>query len=149
MERLSLSIKKNVIWLMPQLIAEGARKFEDFQALFEAGADHPYILDQIKQISLYTDCLGEAHWSEPNEVIDKDLATILTQVAEILANKEEVTAKETELWIKHTSRIKHGTFKEQKESMLHWFAEMQELGLALKGQDINDIIYWLGLDIGK
>jgi len=139
--------KKNILWLLPQLFMEGARRLDDFSTLFESTAEHPYILEQVKQIGFYTDCLGEAHWSEPTEVVDKELATALTQIAKIFANKKEVTAKEIELWIKHMRKTKNGTHKEAKESLLHWYAEMQEMKLAPKDQDINDIINWLGLDI--
>ena len=139
--------KKNVLWLMPQLIIKGARQLDDFRPLFEPEAAHPYILDQVKQISFYTDCLGEAHWSEPTEVVDKELATMLVQIAKIFASKNEVTVKEIELWVKHIGRSKNRTLKEQKESLLHWYAEMQELELAPKEQNIEDILDWLGLDM--
>jgi len=139
--------KKNVLWLMPQLIIKGARQLDDFRPLFEPEAEHPYILDQVKQISFYTDCLGEAHWSEPTEVVDKELATMLVQIAKIFASKNEVTVKEIELWVKHIGRSKNRTLKEQKESLLHWYAEMQELELAPKEQNIEDILDWLGLDM--
>ncbi len=72
---------------------------------------------------------------------------MLTQIAKIFAAKNKVTTKEVELWVKHIGRTKEGTFKEQEESLLNWYAEMQELELAPKGQDINDIADWLGLDI--
>ncbi len=62
--------KKNILWLVPQLIVDGARHLDDFRPIFESEAEHPYILDQVKQISFYTDCLGKANWSEPLVVID-------------------------------------------------------------------------------
>jgi AbiV family abortive infection protein len=139
--------KKNFLWLIPQLIMKGARRLDDFRPLFEPEAEHTYILDQVKQISFYSDCLGEAHWSEPTEVVDKELATMLVQIAKVFASKNEVAVKEIELWVKHMGRSKNGTLKEQKESLLHWYAEMQELELVPKGQNIGDILDWLGLDI--
>ncbi len=65
--------RKNVSWLLPQLVEQGARKLDDFKTLFEESSDHPYVLDQLKQIAFYTDCLGGAHWSMPQEVIDGSL----------------------------------------------------------------------------
>ena len=65
--------KKNIMWLLPQLVAEGARKLDDFRSLFDENSDHPYILDLVKQIGFYTDCLGNAHWSIPEEVIDEGI----------------------------------------------------------------------------
>ena len=138
--------KKNIMWLLPQLVMQGARRLDDLRTLFESTAEHPYILEQVKQIGFYTDCLGKINWSEPTEVVDKELATMLTQIAKIFIAKNEVTTKEIELWVKHIGRTKHGTLKEQKESLLHWYAEKQELELAPKGQDIKDILEWLGLN---
>ncbi len=141
--------KKNVLWLMPQLMMKGARQLDDFRPLFEPVAEHSYILDQVKQISFYTDCLGKAHWSDPTEVVGKDLATMLTQIAKIFASSNEVTVKEIELWVKHLGKTKRSSLTDQKEALLHWYAEMQELELAPKGQNLQDVIHWLGLDIEK
>ena len=141
--------KKNVLWLMPQLVMEGARQLDDFRSLVEPVAEHPYILDQVKQISFYSDCWGKAHWSDPAEVVDKDLATMLTQIAKIFASGNEVTTKEIELWVKHLGKTKSRSLTDQKEALLHWYAEMQELELAPKGQNLKEVIYFLGLDVDK
>jgi AbiV family abortive infection protein len=77
--------KKNVLWLLPQLVARGARRLDDFRPLFDEDSDHPFILDQVKQISFYTDCLGDAHWSIPHDVIDESLAMMLLQIARIFS----------------------------------------------------------------
>jgi AbiV family abortive infection protein len=53
--------RKNSAWLLPQLAATGARKLDDFRPLFDEASDHPFMLDQIKQLGFYTDCLGKAH----------------------------------------------------------------------------------------
>ena len=65
---------KNVLWMFPALVASGARKLEDFRPLFSQDSEHPYLLDQLKQIGFYTDCLGKANWSVTVEVIDEPLA---------------------------------------------------------------------------
>ena len=97
--------KKNVSWLLPQLTEQGARKLDDFKPLFEKSSDHPYVLDQLKQIGFYTDCLGRAHWSIPQEVIDESLAKMLVQVAKIFASDKHVSKTEIELWIKHIGPV--------------------------------------------
>lgn len=141
--------KKNVMWLLPQLVIEGARHVDDFITLFESTAEHPYILEQVKQIGFYTDCLGKGNWSEPMEVIDKDLATMLVQTAKIFLRKGEVTTKEIELWGKHLGPVKNGDLLQQKEATLHWYAEMQELGLLAKGENLQDILDWLDLKLDR
>lgn len=141
--------RKNVTWLLPQLVMEGARHLDDFVTLFESKAEHPYILDQVKQVSFYTDCLGKVNWSDPMEVIDKDLAAMLVQTAKVFLKKGEVTTKEIELWGKHLGPVKNGDFLQQKEATLHWYAEMQELGLLAKGEDLKGILDFLDLKMDK
>jgi len=141
--------KKNILWLMPQLIAEGARRLDDFGSLFINEAEHPYILDQVKQISFYTDCLGKAHWSEPSLVVDEKLAAFLIRIAKMLISDRETEEKEIELWVKHMGPVKGNNYGAQKEALLHWFAELKELGLLPKGTNIFDLLDWLGLDINK
>lgn len=41
---------QNVMGLFPSLVAAGARQLEEFRPLFCADAEHPYLLDQLKQI---------------------------------------------------------------------------------------------------
>jgi len=106
-------------------------------------------LEQIKQIGFYTDCLGKAHWSEPSTVIDRELAKMLVQIARIFIKDREIVEKEIELWVKHMGKVKDADLSVQKEALLHWYAEMQELGLTPKGEKFTDFIQWLGVDLNK
>ncbi len=139
--------KKNIMWLLPQLVAEGARHLDDFRSLFEDKAEHPYLMEQIKQIGFYTDCLGEAHWSEPSDVVDQELAKMLVQIARIFIKDRDIEEKEIALWIKHMGKVKDDDLRMQKEGLLHWYAEMQELGLTPKGEKFTDFIQWLGINL--
>ena len=75
---------------------------DDFEPLFEEDAEHPCILDQVKQIGFYTDCSGNAHWFIPEETIDKNLASSLVSIARLFAPDKIYTETEIELWIKST-----------------------------------------------
>jgi len=140
--------KKNVLWSFPQLVVEGARKLNDFRPIFDQVSEHPYILDQLKQISIYSDCLGEAHWSEPTSIIDKGLAESLVSIAEVLASTTEVTAIEIELWIKNFRNVDFSDLTKSKEALLHWYYDMQASGLLPESHNFKDILDWLGFDIG-
>lgn len=61
------------------------------------------ILDNLKQLSFYTDIFSSAKWSSPKKVIDKELATMIFSVAQSIVKIDRVmtTEKELELWIKH------------------------------------------------
>ena len=139
---------KNIMWILPPLVLEGAQQLDDFRELFSPDAEHPYILEQIKQISFYTDCLGKAHWSEPSMVIDKELAKMLLQIARIFVKDREMQVKEIELWIKHMSKVEYDDYIGQKEALMHWYAEMIELGLTPKESKFEDFVQWLGINLG-
>ena len=49
-------------------------KLDDFRSIFDDASDHPFLLDQLKQLGFYTDCLGQAHWAIPANSIDEKLA---------------------------------------------------------------------------
>ena len=58
---------KNAAWILPSLVADGARDLDSLRLATDSSAEHTAVLDQVKQLGLYTDCLGDAHWSEPGE----------------------------------------------------------------------------------
>jgi AbiV family abortive infection protein len=125
--------RKNVAWLLPQLVAAGARKLDDFGPLFEDDSDHPYVLDQIKQLGFYTDCLGQAHWSTPDAVIDESLAQMLVRIAKLLAREKEHTEKEVQLWVEHIGPVWRKDPAWMKQALVNWYAAMQKSGLASEG----------------
>ena len=122
--------KKNVAWILPDLVKGGARKLADLKPIFDEDSDHPYVLDHIKQISFYTDCLGTAHWSIPDEIIDEKLAGMLVEVARLFVAKREVTEKEIELWIKHIGPVWMKNTEWMKHALENWYQDMQENGLT-------------------
>jgi AbiV family abortive infection protein len=127
--------KKNVMWLFSQCVSEGASKLKDFANLFDENSEHPYLLDQVKQIGFYTDCLGKAHWSEPEKVIDKKLAVQLVNTAKIFANAKEVTETEIMLWIQHVSPYLDKSAADAELGLKKWYEEMQYLGLKSAGEN--------------
>jgi len=126
---------KNVSWPFPQLVADGARRLDDFQRLFDDASDHPFLLDQLKQLGFYTDCLGSAHWSVPNEVIDERLAKMLVTAADVLAQSREFTEKEIELWVEHLGPVWKKDDSWMKKALANWYAAMQSAGLAPEGEN--------------
>jgi AbiV family abortive infection protein len=125
--------RKNTAWLLPQLMGAGARKLDDLRPLFDTDSDHPYVLDQLKQIGFYTDCLGEGHWSVPEEIIDEPLAEMLVRIAKIFAHDREYTEKEVALWIEHVGPVWKEDPAWMKQAVVNWYAAMQKHGLAPEG----------------
>lgn len=122
--------KKNTLWLFLDLFRKGARSLWDFGPLFESNAEHPYVLDQVKQLGFYTDCLGSAHWSVPDDVIHADLAAAIVKIAELFLQKRQVTAREIELWAKHMRGV-WGQPKEKADAaIIAWYQDMHAEGLS-------------------
>jgi AbiV family abortive infection protein len=124
---------KNGAWIVPQLVGQGARKLHEFAETINREADHTILLNVIKQIGLYTDCFEKTHWSEPNEVIDSDLAKSLIKIAEILAPKKEITLREIELWAKIVAP-KRKT-KDLPDALLEWATILYSEGLSDKSPE--------------
>ena len=126
--------KKNVAWILPDLVNNGARKLEEFDQISNPRGDHPELLDNLKQIGFYTDCLGKAHWSVPSEVIDEGTAKSILSVAQILSKKRVHTEREVELWVAHVGPVKEGTLERQKKAVYGWFRAMEAEGLIEEGE---------------
>ena len=127
--------KKNIAWLLPQLAIEGATKLDDFRPLFDKKADHPFVLDQLKQLSFYTDCLGDKNWSIPDDVIDEELARSIVSIANIFSKNKEIEPLEIELWIKHLGPVWMLSDEAMKKGLENWYDETQSLGLATEGEN--------------
>ncbi len=124
---------KNVHWLLPQLAAAGARKLDDLRPLFDETSDHPFVLDNLKQLGFYTDCLGSAHWAMPWEVIDESLVRMLLQTARALAGNDEHTEREIALWVEHIGPVWKKDPAWMKQALVNWYGAMQAEGLAAEG----------------
>ncbi len=108
---------KNTAWIIVDLVSKGAKELDDFRPMFDRDSDHTVILDALKQIGFYTDCLGNAHWSEPHEIIDGALAKGLVDIAQMLVPTKETCVREIELWVQHvaphwgTGGMAHGALR--------------------------------------
>jgi AbiV family abortive infection protein len=124
--------KKNVMWTLMHEVQSGARRLGDLAKMFEEGAEHPQILDNVKQVAFYTDCLGDCHWSKPNTVITRDLAEYMVIAAEVMAKQEVITTEEIELWIQYLKPCwnKAGA---RLAALCAWDEEMRARGLS-KGE---------------
>jgi AbiV family abortive infection protein len=128
--------RKNFAWILPDLAARGARRLDDLKPLVQPDAEHPYLLDQVKQLGFYTDCLGKAHWSKPIDVISKELAASLVTTANTFAHGGECTAREIELWIEHLKPVWSRDSGWMKQGIINWYAAMQREGLKPEGENV-------------
>ena len=68
---------KNASWILPDMIAQGVRGLDTLGPLLDRKSEHAELLDQFKKIALYSDCLGNARWSEPEELVNKEIASLV------------------------------------------------------------------------
>ena len=120
---------KNVAWILPDLVARGARNLESLRLATEPDAKHTAVMNNVKQIGFYSDCLGYAHWSEPDKVVDARLAEILVKIADLYATNDHITTREVKLWIAHLGPVYGAPLKCMKEALVDWYRAMGEAGL--------------------
>lgn len=118
---------KNAGWAMPLLMADGARTMKDFAPMIDKKAGHAVMLDALKQVAFYTDCLGKKHWSKPEEVIEPDLAKVLIEIAERMWGDKAVTARELEVW--HEVVAPHYGKPEMGEAVIRCEEQLVKEGL--------------------
>jgi len=90
---------KNSGWIIPTLVADGARTLQGMAPAVDKDGEHAATLDALKQLALYTDCLGDRHWSIPTEVVDAALARSMLASAEMMWGAHPVTERELQLWL--------------------------------------------------
>lgn len=141
---------KNVQWSILNFVPpDGRAKLSDFRPMMQSDSDLPHVLDQIKQLALYTDCLGEANWTSPLQ-LDEALAEPLVMLADILSKHErEYTAREVELWIEHVGddSIACEDLAVGGTALAKWYAAMQAEGLAPSGPNLMEQFTTIGLQL--
>lgn len=120
---------KNRMWPFFEMLLKGSRKLGDFSPLFEDKSEHPHLLDHLKQIGFYTDCLGKKHWSQPHEIINKGLASQIVMVAKLLSSRKEVTEREIVLWIHYVKPVYKGPMEQMEAAVAAWHRQLCEENL--------------------
>lgn len=124
---------KNRLGGLLDALKSGARRLEDFAPLFAGDAEHPALLDAVKQISFYTDCYGDAHWSNPENVVDEQLASELVMIAAVLSKARPVSEREIELWVDLIGPVWKRNPAWMQRALVAWYAAMQKEGLLPPG----------------
>jgi AbiV family abortive infection protein len=119
---------KNSHSILPDIVRGGGRSLEDFRPAVEGG-EHSQMLDAVKQIALYADCLGTGgNWSDPDVVIDRSLAEEMVGLADVMAQGPTVSVREIQLWIEHVGP--HYGSADMARSVVAFQAALQAEGLT-------------------
>lgn len=137
--------KKNFMGAFLDFVTESPH-IQDFKGMFDETRDHPQILDAVKQIGFYSDCLGKAHWSVPSEVIDEPLARRLFLVAKMFAPEKRsafTTVDELRLWVKHLKPVQQSGILAIKEAVIACHQEAHDLGVYGGEESMEEIVRFL------
>jgi AbiV family abortive infection protein len=129
-------LQKNNQWILPDLVSKGSNTLDELKKMFAEEAEHPKILNVLKQISLYTECVGKAKWVYPDEVITKEIAEAKLQSARILCPEKEVTPLELDLWQKYLKPVWKTDMKSMRKAIIEWNRAMEKHGLDSYDEEI-------------
>ena len=124
---------KNATWVLPGLIEKGFFDLATLSVVVKPNSKHAALMDQLKQLSLYTDCLNDVDWVEPEKLFDKELACQFVDIANKMAINKIYTLKEMELWIEHMKPVCYGSLEDMKEAMFNFCKSMEKEGLNDEG----------------
>ena len=130
-------IEKNASWIFPDLVSKGVSKLDEFKPLFDKQSDHNQTLENLKQLSLYTDLFSSKKWSSPKQVVDKSTAKSILEIAKIMSIKNDCGINSQEgltLWIKHLKPVWKQEMYKMKEALINCYNEAEEIGIIKKGK---------------
>lgn len=129
---------KNLSWIVPSLFIGGARKLDEFRTAFESTESHGQDIDNIKQLSLYTDIFGKGVWSHPKKAISKKFAAMILEFANVLTKKRKIgieTERGLELWVKHMKPTwDDQNMDEMKKALINCYKEAEAEGIIEEGE---------------
>ncbi len=129
---------KNALWATFDYIQKGARKLEDFAPVFDPSQDHPQVLDELKQLSFYTECVRAGKWVEPAKIADERLARSIVTIAATFATEHVVSGKELEIYFRHMAPVRSGNPAWVQQAFINAYAEMQQRGIRPPGSNEAD-----------
>lgn len=138
---------KNLSWLAPSLFIGGARKLDEFKTAFESSETHGQDIDNIKQLSFYTDIFGKGVWSHPKKAIGEKFARMILEFADVLTKKDSIgieSEKGLELWVKYMKPVwKEQKMDEMKKALIECYIEAESQGIIKKGmaKEMKDFTY--------
>ncbi len=109
---------------------------EELRPIFDEKSDHGNILDQLKQLSFYTDALSECKWSTPKKIITKEISETLINVANNLImgkNNDMTTEAQLEIYFKHLKPVWKADMFKMKEALIACYQEAEVKGLIKAG----------------
>lgn len=127
---------KNARWILPALADSGPKSIEQFAGALNPESGHQQFLDEMKQLSLYTDCLSSGDWSDPADFMKQQTAQGLIETADRLINGKPVTEDDVALRADYMRKIQSAGSTEEKKHIIGDY--LREAGFTASG--IKDLL---------
>lgn len=124
---------KNTLWIVPELILKGAKTLEEMRISVDPNAEHPQILDNLKQLCFYSDVFTKGKLSIPDNVANKKIASEILLIAKTNIMETLNSAKSLEIWVKHLKPVWKKEMSKMKIGLLNCYKELEENNLIEKG----------------
>lgn len=124
---------KNSMWIVPELLLNGARTLENLRQIVDPKSDHPQTLDNLKQLCFYSDVFTKGKLSLPEKVANKDVAQSFITIAETSIKETLNSIDALEIWIKHLKPVWKTEMSIMKTALLNCYIELEEKNLIESG----------------
>lgn len=128
---------KNARWVLPALVDSGAESIDEISAAVNPNSWHQQFLDEIKQLWLYTDCLGGGEWSDPCAVASRETAEWMIGIACRLVTDKKVDEQDIANRAGYFKRMDLASTHEEKRRIL---AEYIQSEGKLSADTINSML---------
>lgn len=124
---------KNSMWIVSELILNGARTLENLRKVADPKSDHPQTLDNLKQLCFYSDVFTKGKLSIPDNVANKEVAQSLIATAELSIKESLNSVDALEIWVKHLKPVWKTETSFMKKALLACYIELEKKNLIEKG----------------
>lgn len=128
---------KNSMWIVPELIFEGARNLEDMRKVVDKDSDHTHILDNLKQLCFYSDVYSKGKLSLPNRVANRDVANSILEIAKLNSKGILISEESLEIWVKHLKPVWKQEMNKMKEALNNCYLELESKNIIEKGMALK------------
>ncbi|MFP8487927.1 AbiV family abortive infection protein [Gracilimonas sp. Q87] len=143
--------EKNWGLFFSDYIKDGAENIDDLKFMFIDDKSKDKV-ENLKQLSIYTDYFKGDKWSIPSKVIDEKLAKTILKQAQFFVNQQNshlTTEKELKLWIKHMKPVWKKDMSLMKAGMVKFYEEALELEILDSSIDIEKVQRFINYESDK
>jgi hypothetical protein len=102
----------------------------------------PKRIEQLKQLLLYTDAVGDCRWTSPDDIADEDSSRSVVLIASRIVGTElgaMTSAAELRLWVKHLGPVLWSAdYESKKLALLACYQEAAASGVLRGSAELVD-----------